>query len=294
MRPEQKENEQMVAESKALMDKIMSKESRDEIINYIPEADSKELEDIAYMLSKSEESSAGMLIDGFIAEKNPAYRNKFRTIFSTITEEVVKEAIDRLEYCDPSVVRDLFSILAEYSPDKAHLIAKKLMRHENARIRWEGLDVFKPMTDDEINSVFELLKKEKNEEVKKKAASVLLETRKPEVIDDLFKCTEGRFFVSKFFIKLVELCGNMRVQESFSNLKRIFLKHPFFTTKSRNDLRVAAISSIARLHTEEAMELVKEGSKDKSEAVRKMCEIILRLGAKGERLDKEDDKNAAE
>ncbi|MGB2599788.1 MAG: hypothetical protein WBB86_07740 [Candidatus Omnitrophota bacterium] len=294
MRPEQKENEQIAEEAKALMNKIMSKESRDEIISYVPDADSKELDDIAYMLSKSEESSAGMLINGFISEKNPAYRNKFRTIFSTMKEEIVKETIDRMEYCDPSVVRDLFSILAEYSPDKAHLIAKKLMRHENARMRWEGLDVFKPVSDDEINSVFELFKKERNEEVKKKAASVLLETRNPEVIDELFKCAEGRFFISKFFITLVELCGNMRVQESFSNLKRLFLKRPFFTTKNRNNLRVASISSLARLHTEEAMELVRQGFKDKSETVRKMCEIILRLDGKGELLTKEVDENAGE
>jgi hypothetical protein len=237
-----------------------------------------------------------MLIDAFINEKNPAYRNKFRTIFSCMKDDIIKETIDRLEYSDPSNVKDLFSILMEYASQKAHLIAKKLIRHDNARIRWEGLDVFKPENEEEKNSVLDLLRGERNEEVKKKAATVLLLTRDADMIEKLFAIAEKGFFVQKFLIRLVELCGSLKIYESFPSLKRVFLKRPFFSTKSRNDLRAAAVSSLARLHTDEAMQLVDEGLKDKSEAVRRMSEIILKLTGKteAEKPIDEGDKNAGE
>ncbi|MFQ5951851.1 MAG: hypothetical protein ACE5JK_00380 [Candidatus Omnitrophota bacterium] len=291
MRPEQREDAQMMEEVKQATGKITSRETRDNIIAFIPEATSGELEDIAYMLISTGTNSAPLLIDAFIAEKNPAYRNNFRIVFSKMIEDIVKEVMERLEYPDPSTIRDLFTILREYDPEKAHLIARKLLEHKNAHIRWEALEVFEPETEEEQNAVFLIFKKERNEEVQKKAASVLLRTENSEVIDKVFGHTERNFFKRNFLLKLIELCGHMRSQGSFKHLRRIFMKKALFNTKRRDDLRVAAVSSLARLHTDEAMEIVKGGLEDKSAGVKKMCEIILKL-SKGE--EEEEDINYGE
>ena len=44
---------------------------------------------------------------------------------------VAKEAIDRLLYCEASVVKDLFSILNRCDSHKAYLVAKKLINSED-------------------------------------------------------------------------------------------------------------------------------------------------------------------
>ena len=288
MRPEQKANAEMMEAVDDVLGKVTTKEIRDKVISFIPDAEVPELEEIAYILAKAPPKSADLLVDAFIAEKNPARRNNFRSIFMSMKDEIVSEVIDRLEYSEPSIVKDLFVILKEYDPEKAHLVSKKLMNHADPRIRWEGLNAFEPATKEEKESVVALFMKENNEEVQRKASAVILKTRDAEVIDKFFTSVEKNFFKRKLLLKIVELCGNLRSQESFSHLKRLFLRKPFFYTKNVDDLRAAAISGLARLRTPEAMELVKEGLNDKSKAVKKMCEIITKLGSGGSKQETEE------
>lgn len=281
-RPEQISDENMVMATKDLVDKIATKETKDSLISFIPEASSKDLEDIADILVRSKADSAKLLVDAFIRERNPAHINKFRTVVSRMQDEVVKEAVDRIEYGEPLVVRNLFRILAEYDPPKAHLISKKLLAHKDPQIRLEALDIFLPGNEEEKHDIFVAFKKESNEEVQKKIAGVLLRTKDEKVINTLFKYTEMNWFKRKFLTKLIDLCGQMRLAETFPHLKRTFLKKGwFFTSKRQEDLRIAAVTSLGRLATPEALELIKQGLNDKSTRVRQMCEIITKLGESG-------------
>ena len=278
-RPEQRENDAMVSATNALVDKITAKETKDSLISYIPEADTKSLEYVADILLKSKEESARLLVDAFILERNPAHVNKFRFIISKMQDEVVKEAIDRIEYGEPLIVRNLFRILIEYAPDKAHLISKKMIGHKSPQIRLEALQVFTPGTDEELKEIFTAFKRERNEEVQKKTASVLLQTKDEKVISSLFGYVEKSLFKRKFLVKLVELCGQTRLKESFPHLKRLFLKRPWFLTRRFEDVRVAAVTSLGRLGTPEAMEIIEACVKNGNKRVREMCEIIVKLGA---------------
>ncbi|MGB3114311.1 MAG: hypothetical protein WBC00_06810, partial [Candidatus Omnitrophota bacterium] len=186
LRPEQKEDARMLAEVKEATAKITNKETRDKIVSFIPEASRDDLENITYMLTSAEEASAPLLVDAFVADKNPAHRNNFKIVFSKIKDQIVQETLDRLEYCDPAVVRDLFEILKEFDPEKTQLVAKKLLAHSNAQIRWEALEVYNPATEEEIENIFTIFKKDKNAEVRKKVAAVILKSRNEEAIGNLF------------------------------------------------------------------------------------------------------------
>jgi hypothetical protein len=216
-------------------------------------------------------------VDAFIADKIPAHRNKFMFIFLKMKRRISNEVVDRLAYCEPVVVRDLFTILNRCAPNKAHLVAKKLIDHKDVQIRWVALEEFKPRTKEETLPIFAIFNTEKNSAVKKRAATVLLKTRHSEIIDRLFSLTERGLFKRRFLTQLVELCGVMRVQESFLQMKRIFSKRVLFNTRKRDDLRVATITSLVRLQTDEAMELVKRGLSDRSRRVRHMSELVLQL-----------------
>jgi hypothetical protein len=277
IRPEQKNDKNMIQEIKEGLNKITNPDTMKNIILLIPESSKSELENIAYTLIKSTINVAKLLLDAFIMDKNPAHRNKFIFVFHKMKTQISKEIINRLEYSPPHIIRDLFHVLKECDSKKAHLVAKKLMRHKSAQIRWEALEKFEPWTGNEIYAVFLIYKKEKNHEVKKKAAIVLLKTKNTEIIDSLFKYTKMNIFNRKFLIKIVELCGHLRVQESYEHLRKIFLKKTFINTKRKDELRVAALSSLARLESKESMKLVKDGSRDRSKRVREMSEILMKL-----------------
>jgi HEAT repeat protein len=172
--------------------------------------------------------------------------------------------------------------LAEYDPQKAHLVSKKLLGHKDPQIRLEALDIFIPGNEEEKHDIFVAFKKESNEEVQKKIASVLLRTKDEKTINTLFRYTEMNWFKRKFLTKLIDLCGQMRLEETFPHLKRTFLKKGWlFSSKRREDLRIAAVTSLGRLGTPEALGLIKQGLNDKSTRVRQMCEIITKLGESG-------------
>ncbi|MFH1878725.1 MAG: hypothetical protein ABH883_07965 [Candidatus Omnitrophota bacterium] len=284
LRPEQKKDRQMAAEIKTVLKSVASKENIDSIIDLIPDASSKEMDDISEILLKSGVKSGGVLIDAFIRDKNPAHRNKYRLVLSRMREEVTEEIIDRLDYSEPHIVRDLLNLIKEYAPEKAHLVAMKMINHSDPQMRWEGLEGFVPGTHEEIESVFRIYRKEKNPEIQKKAAAVLLRARKTEVIDRLFFMARRSFFGRRArILQLVELCGQLKIAESVAHLKVNFLKRGlFFNTASRDEFRGAVVTSLGRIHTEEAMELVVMGTKDTSKKVKKMCQILLELDKNGE------------
>lgn len=278
IRPEQKHDANMVVEIKEALGKITNKKTIEHIVSIIPEATQKDLEDIVYTLIRSEADCAKTLVDTFISEKNSAHRNKFWFIFTMMKNEIAREVVNRLEYGEPQVVKDLFTILKECDLKKTHLAAKKLIGHNNAQIRWEALDVFDPRTDEEIQTVFKIYKREKNVTVKKKAGVVLLKTEHAEIIRKLFRHSEKDFFRPGNLLELVELSGHARTEAAFPHLQRLFMKRTLFNTRRRDNLRTAILTSSARMRTVEAVTLVKLGLHDKSRRVREMSEIILKLG----------------
>jgi predicted transcriptional regulator len=277
IRPEQRENAKLGAEIHDALSRITNKKTIDSIISIVPEATQKDLEDIVYTLIRSEADCARTLVDAFIAERNPAHRHKFWFIFSMMKNEVTREAVNRLEYGEPNLVKDLFLILKECDPKKAHLAAKKYISHKNAQVRWEALDALDPRSPEEIEAVVKIYRREKNRSVKKKAGSVIMRTGNPDSIGWMFASCEKDFFHPGTLPELVELCGQARAEAAFPHLQRLYLKPPLLYFGNREELRAAVITSAGRLKTADALDLVRLGLKDKSRRVREMSEIILKL-----------------
>ncbi|NQT27764.1 hypothetical protein HQ585_20575 [candidate division KSB1 bacterium] len=276
-RPEQKKDQDLVNAIKTGFQKVTEPATIEALISFIPEAARSDIDDISYVLSRAKADSASMLIDGFIQDKNPVHRTKYIYIFSSMSREISKEVMARLDTCEAHQVKDLFLILRRCAPDKAHLVAIKLTRHQNPQIRWEALNGFEPNSEKEIVYLFGFFKKEKHQAVKKQAAAVLLKTQQEEVVEKMFRSMERSLFNKKILIQLIEQCGNLKSKESFPHLQRIFLKRGFFTTKKQVELRVTALNSLAKLQTEAAKELVHLGLKDKKKRVREMSEILVKL-----------------
>ena len=276
-RPEQHRDKRMSREIKAGLDRVTDNVTLHHLISLIPHAENKVIKHIAYILLKAESQSSKMLIDAYFEEKNSAYRSKFRLIIPVLRRGVLKEVIDRFEYCEPHLAKDLFDILRLCSEKKAHLVAKRMMIHSNPQIRWEAFKGFKPENKDEVEEVFEHFVKERHETVKKQAALVLLETNDEEIVSQLFKYSHGGLFRRNFLQQLVELCGNVRSELSLSYLSQIYLKRGVFQTRRQDRLRSAAITSLARLNIQDAAELVKSAMQDKNKRVRETARLLLEL-----------------
>ena len=226
---------------------------------------------------KAEKKSCKYLLDAYLDEKNSAHRSKYRLMIPILRKGMVHEVIDRFEYCEPRSAKDLFEIIHLCSESKAHLVSKQLMHHSNPQIRWEALKGFKPADIEEMNQVLLHFKRERHDAVKKQAALVLLETENKAVIDRLFKYSRGGLFRARYLLQLVELCGNVRSALSFEYLCKIFNRKPIFNTIRHDRLRAAAITSLARLRTKEAMKIVREATNDRRKRIREASHLLLEL-----------------
>jgi hypothetical protein len=277
IRPEQRHDRQMAVVIRETLARIAGRKTADSLVALIPEAGQKELEDIVYVLSRSDGECIKVLVDAFLGDKVPVHRNKFLSVFMMMKGEIAREAVGRLEYAEAMHVKDLFWILRECDPAKAHLAAKKCISHSDAQVRWEALDVFDPQTEEERHGILRILKKEKNRSVSKKAMAVILKTGDAAVVDRLFKHVERGLQRRKNLPELVELCGHLRAKHTFPHLQRIFLKRGLLPSKHREALRVAILTGVARMKTEEAVQLIRSGLHDRNRKVRDMSEIILKL-----------------
>lgn len=276
-RPEQRRNALLIREIKHGLQKITHRENIESLIAFLPEAGQQELEDIAYILNQAPSESAPLLVNGFIKEKNPATRNKFLFVFSKLKNPILREVLTRFEYEEPHIMKDLFSILQHCDKTKAHLMAKKMLTHKNAQIRWEALDNFSPGTREEEELVFKLYRNESNRSVKRKAASVILRSHNPDLITRLFRNTERLWFKRFILLELIELCGQIRAEEAFPHLKRLFNKKSLWNTKRRDALRSAILNSIARFQNKEATQLIRSALNDKSARIKEISRLILEL-----------------
>lgn len=277
LRPEQQRNKDIDQEAKGIIKKVAGAEALVKIVSMLPDVDGDEVEDIIYILSKTKETSVGILMDTYILEKDRTRREKLSYGLSGMKEEASGEIMRRIGYCDAVVAKDLFKIMKKIDPEKAHTLTKDLLQHKEPKMRAEAMEAFEFETDEERGIVFSLIKHDKDDAVREKAMVVLLKTEDDKVIGDLFKCARKEMLKGRLILKLVELCGQLKSQKAFRHLQKIFLKLPLFGSKKIDDLRIASAVSLRQLGTDEAMELIKKGTNDRRSAVKRMCGIILEL-----------------
>lgn len=282
LRPEQRKTPEIAEEAQGVIARIASESFVDAIISFIPDSDISALENIVFILRRSDQNAISHMLDTFFLEKSVLRRNKLGFVLSGMGELASGGIVKVLKNTEPPISGELFSILKKSDPEKARLFAKEAFAHKNASMRLEALEGFEPTTEEEINTIFSVFLNEKNKEVRDRAIYILLKTGNENIVDKLFRIAERKIFNRELLLKMVKLAGQASVQKAFKHIEGAFRKKYFF---DKNDnLRMAAAISLGRLNTPEAMALIKKGLNDKNEKVRNMCEIIVKLEGKESKL----------
>lgn len=277
LRPEQCKIKEIADQIKEVLEAVGKEEIFKILISCIPDAKEADLQNLSYIFTKTKDRSRHILMDAYGSEEKRFAREKFATILRGMGKGISEDIIARFESSDPATTRDLFKILRDCDPEKAHETAGKLLWHKNSQIRLEILRGYQPQTEKERKIVFEMFKRERREDIKNAALTLLAKTRDSAIIDRAFRYLQINIFKRSFLLKLVELCGNFRIQESLPQLKRLFIMKRLINTHRTEKIRVAVAVSLRQLDTAKAMEIVKEGVNDKNERVRSMCNAIIAL-----------------
>ena len=275
LRPEQRKKEAISAEAHDILERIAGEDLVNTIISFVPDSDIKSLEDVVFILLNVGESATEHLLDVFFLEKNMLRRNKIGFVLSEMKGLASDKILERLKGTEPPLSGELFGILKKHDPEKARLFAKEAFTHKDVNMRLQALDGFHPTTAEEKNEIFNVFRKEKNKDVRDKAMTILLKTEDEDTINRLFRVAERKFFNHELLLKMVKASGEIGSQGAYKHIERAFRRKSLFD--KGDDLRIAAAASLGKLRTDEAMELIEKGLTDRSERVRNMCEIIMKL-----------------
>ncbi|MDP2913174.1 MAG: hypothetical protein Q8N91_04120 [Candidatus Omnitrophota bacterium] len=306
LKPTAQMNDNAIASTvKNTLERIGGGEITGTLISFIPEIGPEALDDIAYVLINAKEASAGRLLDLFMKEEDGVNRSKFGYVLSMLDGRIAKEVSSRIETAVNSslfsVIDELYEILKRVDMREARIVAGRLIKNKNARIRSWALEEFSPDSVEEKNSMLEILGQENSPEIKKKILIALVKTKDGEIVKKLFE-SAGRGFFKKiafgdnsnarfsvvrkvlytflhhknsFLLDLVTLCGAFKVEGSLAYLKMALSRRPFINTTAIRELRIQSVLSLARIGTPEAMEFIMRSADDPDKSVRAMCKLVL-------------------
>ncbi len=277
--PEQKNNIIMGDAISKTIQKITSKESIQEIISYIPDSN-HDLHHIIYILKNLKEQSASLLISAYLKRPGSVDMVKFKKVFSVMKREIITEISKRLKSPNTYEIKVLFPLLKQYAPERARKIARDVIDSSNKQILLPILDNYAPQSREEVNKIYHIYLKSSNNEIKSKAAALLLKTRNKEIIETLFRKAGKSLFKKSFTVDLVKLCGDVKVKETFPLLKGIFISRPVFSTRKKDKLRLTAAISLLKLQSADGYKLIKSQGKRGSRYFRNQCKRILSQYAK--------------
>jgi len=265
----------------AILDDLKTEDMAKEIISCVHDAEGKDLDNIVFMLASLRDKCVGNILDLYVLEQDAAFKYKLGLILSKMKGEASDECLKRIIEEESYMAGDLFKIMIKFKSDKVNTAARKLISNPENPVRLDAIRNFKPVTDEEISLVCGLLQSEKDQVIQVEAVRVLVKTGRKDVIDKLFMIKKRGRSRKKFLLKVIEMCGTYRINDSFGHLKEIFLKKPLFPSDANDELRVAVCVSLGRIKTKESMELIRLGCEDKRPPVRKMCGIIIKLDENG-------------
>lgn len=277
LRPEQMQNSAIVSAVQEAKAEMTEKKVISEIIGLISLLNEVQLEDAIYVLLKAGHNYTAPLMETFVSEKDFRSREKIVYLLSKIEKDMQESVMLQLERFNFSAVKDFIRILNDVDKGNARLLAKKLIYHKGKEVRLEALKIFEIETEEEKKGIFEILDKETDGEIIKEIMAILLKTESKEVIDTLFGHIENNFRRRKYLLTLVELCGYLRVQGAQQHLRKILFHWSVFDMKKGVELRMASAVSLMQLGSDEAVDWIKKGARDKKRIVRRVCNIMMQL-----------------
>ena len=92
-------------------------------------------------------------------------------------------------------------------------------------------------------------------------------------------------------LDLVELCGNIKINEAYPDLKKIFLKRSLFSKKKTDNIRLAAGKSLLQFNQVDARKLIQEKVEHSNKHLKLMLKQLLDTEFQSEAMNEDHSNN---
>ncbi|MBM3252764.1 MAG: HEAT repeat domain-containing protein [Candidatus Omnitrophica bacterium] len=223
--------------------------------------------------------SVRLLLDAAFKEENlPIVIERVSGILSQMGEGVSDEIALWLEDKPDIFLSDIVRLLYRIDTDEALEYLKNIYMHKGDEIRKEIIQIILDSPKEKSAGILHIALKTSDVQLKNMVTEALLKLKDRVFMDMLIETLKIKNpFGSKNtqIIEAIDLLKEMGREESIPHLVELFYKKPVPFWISNDNLRVAIVYTLSEIGTDEAMDIIARGTKDKSKTVREVCQYII-------------------
>jgi HEAT repeat protein len=214
--------------------------------------------------------------DGEFCERlrSPQKEAMLREVITKLARENTKPIIQRLKECSQDSVIKLMRVCADIESSDAIPVLSELVESLNTRAKMELISLCRKFKHHSVIDILAKCINDQNPQVRTAAVRTLGYYRSDKVTEMLLDSVRREDFSGRqmeekklFFIAL----GRTGSDKILPFLSEILLKEGWIRRAKDEEMRLCAVAALGILGTRGAIQLLKEGTKMKSRAVREAC-----------------------
>ena len=247
-----------------------------QIVLLLAGSDEKGADDTVFMLEKIRgPEMLRILLDSFCSEQKDGRRNNLALMFKKLHSEEVDTVVERIKISDSRAARELLGVVKQAFPERARLFVTEIMSIDDPAVRREILEDFIPETEDARSALKVMLKKEKDPGLKRQAIIAMLGTKDGVVVGDLFSSAGRVSGENKLLTEIIETSGEINSAAAVPYLVKLLKRRDVFRREEK--IKLASVVALGRIRNEEALDAIRKAASGGTEAVKTICDVILRL-----------------
>ena len=249
LKPEQSQNQEISGYAHLALGELTDKAVSAKIISFIPGLDNKAMSDVSYILAKSQ-SAPDLLLEAYILEKDKAIKERICSVIASLGPAAAASISQRFVTGigqEDSSLKELFDILKKLSPQEARKAARTMLQSKDPEMRLAGLGNFTPESEEDQNLLLGSFQNEESPQMKEKIIKLLVKTNSAPLLGKLFNIFTRSFFSRKYQLIFIRACGDLSANQAIPCLEQIVASRPFLDSKSKRELRVAAVVSLGEI-----------------------------------------------
>lgn len=254
---------------------------------------SKTVEAIQTMLEKSKTVDWNALVDFFILMGGPALPLAADVYESVPDAKIQGKILEFMNAANAHDPRGLAALASDERPQLSRAIIELLGQFPGNRglphfsvfvglktkeIKLEAIRALGQIRDEMANRILHGFFNDMDEDIRIQAALRLNPVEETSKIEQLIREAEGRTFLDKSLKEkqaILSFLGRTRTDEAQAFLRRVFTKRGLWMSAKIREMKLAAVTGLEGLGTEEAQKLLEKGAQSRNKALQEACSQAL-------------------
>ncbi len=220
-------------------------------------------------------SFLGEIYDG---TKSADFRLQAQKLLKEISEKDFTALIGLTQENRPALTKEVIAILGELEDNRTIQFLADFISSKDKSIKRITIDSLGKIKDEKVPKILLSFLADEDENLRISACQKLRYFGDSSILKPVMKIAERKTFKKKSREEkqaFLDFLGRSKNQEACEFLQAIIKKSSFFRRSKHNETRLCAISSLEKMGTPEAFQVLNEGMLSRTKKIREACRLAL-------------------